>query len=130
MFVTKALRQAAQHVERTPSIRFLGKRTIPASVDHSHRPHPASPTQTLPPNFGSSHSTFSAYRDHAQQFGPLRKTIKADSGIGAVAGSHLGPVAAPQGVFFDRNDLPTRFRRQPLTEAEIEAIETGGATFY
>lgn len=29
MFTTKVLRQAAAHAERTPSIRFLGKRTIP-----------------------------------------------------------------------------------------------------
>ena len=29
MFATKALRQAAQHAERTPSIRFIGKRTLP-----------------------------------------------------------------------------------------------------
>ncbi|KAK4245988.1 hypothetical protein C7999DRAFT_33618 [Corynascus novoguineensis] len=129
MFATKVLRQAAAHAERTPSIRFIGKRTIPASIDHSPKPHPASPTGSLPPSFtnGSSHSSFSVYRDHAQQFGPLRKTIKADSGIGGVPGSYLGPVEPPKGVFFDRNDLPARFHRQPLTAAEIEAIETGGA---
>ncbi|KAK4235720.1 hypothetical protein C8A03DRAFT_17568 [Achaetomium macrosporum] len=132
MFTTRVLRQAAQHAERTPSIRFIGKRTVPASVDHSPQPHPASPTHSLPPSFksGSSHSSFSAYRDHAQQFGPLRKTIKADGGIGSAAGAQLGPVEPPQGVFFDRNDLPARFHRQPLTAAEIEAIETGGAALF
>lgn len=105
---------------------------LAASVDHSPQPHPASPTNSLPASFtsGSSHSTFSAYRDHAQQFGPLRKTIKADAGIGGNAGSQLGPVVPPKGVFFDRNDLPSRFHRQPLTAAEIEAIETGGAALY
>jgi small subunit ribosomal protein YMR-31 len=128
MFTTKVLRQAAAHAERTPSIRFIGKRTIPASIDHSPQPHPASPTNSLPESFtASAHSSFSAYRDHAQQFGPLRKTIKA-TGIGGATGSYLGPVAAPKGIFFDRNDLPARFHRQPLTAAEIEAIETGGAT--
>jgi hypothetical protein len=132
MFTTKVLRQAAVHAERTPSIRFIGKRTIPASIDHSPQPHPASPTNSLPASFtsGSSHSSFSAYRDHAQQFGPLRKTIRADAGIGSAAGSQLGPVVPPQGVAFDRNDLPARFHRQPLTAAEIEAIETGGATLW
>ncbi|KAL2192330.1 hypothetical protein P885DRAFT_47939 [Corynascus similis CBS 632.67] len=132
MFATKVLRQAAAHAERTPSIRFIGKRTIPASIDHSPQPHPASPTGSLPPSFtnGSSHSSFSVYRDHAQQFGPLRKTIKADSGIGGAPGSYLGPVEPPKGVFFDRNDLPARFHRQPLTAAEIEAIETGGAALF
>ncbi|AEO68544.1 9d787aae-443d-4f7a-a013-c07048ffaffc [Thermothielavioides terrestris] len=132
MFATRVLRQASHHVERTPSIKFIGRRTTPASVDHSPQPHPASPTHSLPASFtsGSSHATFSVYRDHAQQFGPLRKTIKANAGIGAVAGSDLGPVAPPKGVFFDRNDLPARFHRQPLTAAEIEAIETGGAALF
>ena len=128
MFASKLLRQAAQHAERTPSSRFLGKRTIPVSVDHTPQPHPASPTGSLPTGFASSHSSFSSYRDHAQQFGPLRKTIKsASAGIGGLAGSDLGPVSAPKGYYFDRNELPTRFHRAPLTAAEIEAIETGGA---
>ncbi|KAL1866123.1 hypothetical protein VTK73DRAFT_4890 [Phialemonium thermophilum] len=136
MFTTKVLRQAAQQAERHPSIRFLGKRTIPASVDHTPKPHPASPTHSLPPSFseaaqGSSHSTFSSYRDHAQQFGPLRKTIRTDAtGVGSLSGSELGPVVPPKGVFFDRNELPPRFRRIPLTAAEIEIIETGGAAAF
>ena len=29
MFTTKVLRQAAQHAERVPSIKFIGKRSIP-----------------------------------------------------------------------------------------------------
>ncbi len=105
---------------------------VAASVDHSPQPHPASPTNSLPESFtsGSSHTTFSAYRDHAQQFGPLRKTIRVDAGVGGNPGSQLGPVTPPKGVFFDRNDLPSRFHRQPLTAAEIEAIETGGAALY
>ncbi|KAL2022155.1 hypothetical protein VTK56DRAFT_5984 [Thermocarpiscus australiensis] len=132
MFTTRVLRQAGQHAERTPSIRFIGKRTVPASIDHSPQPHPASPTHSLPPSFtgGSSHSSFSVYRDRAQQFGPLRKTIQGNAGIGSVAGSDLGPVAPPKGVYFDRNELPARFHRQPLTPAEIEAIETGGAAAF
>ncbi|KXX74506.1 hypothetical protein MMYC01_208710 [Madurella mycetomatis] len=132
MFTTRVLRQAAQHAERTPSIKFIGKRAIPASVDHSPQPHPASPTRSLPASFtsGSSHASFSAYRDHAQQFGPLRKTIKSDAGVGGIAGSELGPVVPPKGVYFDRNELPSRFHRQPLTLAEIEAVETGGAAAF
>ncbi|EON95687.1 putative ribosomal protein ymr-31 protein [Phaeoacremonium minimum UCRPA7] len=138
MFATKTLRQAAAHAERTPLIRFIGKRTIPSSVDHSPHPHPASPTHSLPENFAkhheqaSSHSSFSSYRDHAQQFGPLRKTIKspADAGIGGTPGSDLGPVKPPQGIYFDRNELPARFRRTTITEAEIEALESGGATLF
>ncbi|KAI0451907.1 hypothetical protein F5B21DRAFT_485537 [Xylaria acuta] len=124
MFATRALRQAAVHgAERTPLIRFIGKREIPSNVDHAPHPHPASPTGSLPANFGNgnSHTSFSSYRDSAQQHGPLRKSL------GAQAASRLGPVEAPNGQYFDRNELPERFRRSPLTLAEIEAIETGGA---
>ncbi|KAJ9132284.1 hypothetical protein NKR23_g11342 [Pleurostoma richardsiae] len=142
MFATRVLRQAAQHAERTPMIKFIGKRTIPASIDHSPHPHPASPTHSLPADFTASHqsaasrpshSTFSSYRDHAQQFGPLRKTIRsddADPGIGGLPGAALGPVNAPAGMYFDRNELPERFRRAPLSAAEIEALESGGASLY
>lgn len=33
MFTTKVLRQVAAHAERTPSIRFIGKRTLPGMSD-------------------------------------------------------------------------------------------------
>ncbi|KAB5583410.1 hypothetical protein GE09DRAFT_1078795 [Coniochaeta sp. 2T2.1] len=136
MFTTRILRQAAQHAERTPSIKFLGKRTVPSSVDHTSHPHPASPTQSLPKDWASgsqstAHNSFSSYRDHAQQFGPLRKTIKSgDAGIGGNSGAELGPIKPPQGYAFDRNELPARFRRVPLTMAEIEVIESGGAAAF
>ena len=32
------------------------------------------------------------------------------------------------GEFFDRDDLPQRFRRTPFSLEEIDAIETGGAS--
>lgn len=135
MLSTRALRQAAQHAERTPLIKFVGRRHTPASVDHTPQPHPASPTHSLPEGFGSGgstsrHASFSSYRDHAQQFGPLRKSIRSpgEATIGSITGYELGPVEAPKGSFFDRNELPARFRRSPLSLAEIEAIETGGAT--
>ncbi|KAI1492441.1 hypothetical protein F4809DRAFT_643333 [Biscogniauxia mediterranea] len=124
MFATRVLRQAAAHgAERTPLIRFIGKRTIPTQIDHTPRPHPASPTGALPGN-GNSYPSFSLYRDSAQQHGPLRKTI------GTTPAAKLGSVEAPKGVYFDRNELPERFRRTPLTLAEIEAVETGGAALF
>ncbi|KAL7623624.1 hypothetical protein AAE478_005176 [Parahypoxylon ruwenzoriense] len=134
MFATRVLRQAVAHgAERTPLIRFIGKRYIPENVDHTPQPHPASPSGALPGSFGSgnSHPSFSSYRDHAQQHGPLRKTIGTSSnGIGTQPAASLGPVEPPNGVYFDRNQLPERFRRVPLSAAEIEAIETGGATLF
>lgn len=143
MFKT-SLSRAAAHAERQPLIKFLGKRTIPgmsnsssltseafisnnspASVDHTPTVHPASPSSALP---GQGSPSFSAYRQHAQQHGPLGRNIRTDSSVGSVPGRDFGPVAAAQGEFFDRSELPVRFRRNPYTEAEIEAIETGGAT--
>ncbi|OTB04070.1 hypothetical protein M426DRAFT_23187 [Hypoxylon sp. CI-4A] len=136
MLATRVLRQAAVHAERTPMIRFIGKRTIPDNVDPTPKPHPEAPSGALPGKIGgggggNSHTSFSSYRDHAQQHGPLRKSIVgAANGIGSRSASHLGPVEAPKGVFFDRNELPARFRRTPLTAAEIEAVETGGAALF
>ncbi|TEY69476.1 hypothetical protein BOTCAL_0116g00240 [Botryotinia calthae] len=135
MFATKVLRQAsaaAAHSERTPLIRFMGKRSIPSSVDHSARPHPASPTHELPAGFAeaqkSSSSSFSSYRQNAQQHGPLGRSARSDGTIGSLSGRALGPVAPNKGEYFDRSELPARFRRTPIDLAEIDAIETGGAT--
>ncbi|RFU36180.1 Oxoglutarate dehydrogenase (succinyl-transferring), partial [Scytalidium lignicola] len=129
MFATRALRQAA-HAERTPMIKFLGKRQLPSSVDHTPHPHPASPTHQVPKDFQQSSSTsFSSYRQQAQQHGPLARSVaRSNAGIGAASGHLLGPVDPSKGVYFDRNELPARFRRTPLEMAEIDAIETGGAT--
>ncbi|KKK15015.1 hypothetical protein P175DRAFT_0441132 [Aspergillus ochraceoroseus IBT 24754] len=119
MHATAALRNAA----RTPLIRFLGKRSVPQSLDRAPRAHPASPTGILP-------DSFAAYRAKAQQHGPLGRASFTQGSIGRSAGAALGPIKPNQGEFFDRSDLPTRFHRMPYTEAEIEAIETGGASLF
>ncbi|KAK7948456.1 hypothetical protein PG997_001000 [Apiospora hydei] len=129
MNATRALRQAAHAAERTPLIRFLGRHSAPANIDHSPQPHPASPTGSLPGS-GNSHNSFSQYRDSAQQHGPLRKTVGAQSGIGGASGAALGPVEAPKGTYFDRSQLPARFQRAPIDMAEIEAVESGGAALF
>ncbi|ATZ48986.1 hypothetical protein BCIN_04g01920 [Botrytis cinerea B05.10] len=133
MFATKVLRQAsaaAAHAERTPLIRFMGKRSIPSSIDHSARPHPASPTHELPAGFveAQKSSSFSSYRQNAQQHGPLGRSARSDGTIGSLSGRALGSVAPNKGEYFDRSELPARFRRTPIDLAEIDAIETGGAT--
>ncbi|APA12447.1 hypothetical protein SS1G_03955 [Sclerotinia sclerotiorum 1980 UF-70] len=133
MFATKVLRQAsaaAAHSERTPLIRFMGKRSIPSSIDHSARPHPASPSHELPAGFAEAQksSSFSSYRQKAQQHGPLGRGASNDGTIGSLSGRALGSVAPNKGEYFDRNELPARFRRIPIDLAEIDAIETGGAT--
>ncbi|EWG52793.1 hypothetical protein FVEG_11417 [Fusarium verticillioides 7600] len=130
---TRALRQAAVHAERTPLIKFLGPRTIPSNVDHTPKPHPASGVEKLPESWSgygngdaaTTHKSFSSYRDHVQQHGPLQK-----SGFGGTPAASLGSVKPPQGVAFDVSELPTRFHRTPLNAAEIEAIESGGAALF
>ncbi|OGM41798.1 hypothetical protein ABOM_009245 [Aspergillus bombycis] len=119
MHATAALRSAA----RTPLIRFLGRRSVPQSIDHTPRPHPASPTGALP-------NSFAAYRVKAQQHGPLSRGSFIQGSIGCSSGSALGPIQPKQGEYFDRSELPHRFQRLPWSEAEIEAIETGGASLF
>ncbi|KAL4948737.1 hypothetical protein BDW69DRAFT_175901 [Aspergillus filifer] len=119
MRATSALRNAV----RTPLIRFVGKRSVPQSVDHTPRAHPASPTGVLP-------DSFAAYRAKAQQHGPLGRASFTQGSVGRSPGASLGPVQPKEGQFFDRAELPARFHRLPYTAAEIEAIETGGASLF
>ena len=126
-------------------IRFLGKRTVPTStsayiltaiqslttiteVDHTPHAHPAAPTDALPESFAS-------YRKKAQQHGPLNPGLSNYSSIvgghiGGAPGTSLGRVEAGKGEYFDRSELPARFQRLSWTAAEIEAVESGGASMY
>ncbi|KAF2872515.1 hypothetical protein BDV95DRAFT_593874 [Massariosphaeria phaeospora] len=116
MNATKALLQGRQ-----PMIRFLGKRTTPATIDHTPHAHPASPTHSLPESFAS-------YRQKAQQHGPLNQYSTGH--VGSRPGASLGPIEAGKGNFFDRSELPRRFQRLAWTQAEIEAVESGGASQF
>jgi small subunit ribosomal protein YMR-31 len=110
-------------------IIHISDRIIAASsIDHSPHVHPASPSHELPAEFTSKSSspTFSAYRQKAQQHGPLGG--KSVGAVGSISGHSMGAVAPAKGEYFDRNELPARFRRIPLDMSEIDAIETGGAT--
>ena len=149
--------QILQAGQRTPLIKFLGKRgppsmhmsqsEIPAwilttnteSVDHTPAPHPASPTHSLPDSFAN-------YRSKAQQHGPLGSRSEpapprqsaitpssrsmAYGAIGGHTGHSLGRVEAAEGQYFDRSELPKRFGRTPFTQAEIDAIDTAGASLW
>jgi len=111
--------------QRQPMIRFLGRRTIPSKIDHTPHAHPASPTGALP-------DSFATYRQKAQQHGPLNQRTSYSTGgaIGGTPGASLGPIEASNGLYFDRSELPKRFQRLAWTEAEIEAIESGGASLF
>ncbi|KAF2461506.1 hypothetical protein BDY21DRAFT_278147 [Lineolata rhizophorae] len=114
--------------QRQPMIRFVGKRHPTHHADPTPQTHPAAPAP-LP-------NTFASYRQTAQQHGPLNKpfhslgTAPAPGRIGAQPASALGDVRPARGEAWDRNELPARFRRRPLTPAEIEAVESGGASVY
>ncbi|PWW78927.1 hypothetical protein C7212DRAFT_167045 [Tuber magnatum] len=95
---------------RTPLIQFLGKRSIPESVDHTPRPHPVAPTKALP-------NSFAEYRKTAQQHGPL----------GDYKATTAASISPPKGQVFDRSQLPPRFWRLTLSKEEMEVIESGGA---
>jgi len=154
------LLRAAQHRtplikfigKRVPPRKFMvSLKSIPdhvntalESIDHTPHAHPASPSQSLPDSFAS-------YRAKAQQHGPLAgsRSLNYSSSssaaptpypltsstvvygaIGGSSGRSLGPIEPKQGEFFDRNDLPKRFRRTPWSEEEIEAVTSGGASLF
>jgi small subunit ribosomal protein YMR-31 len=96
-----------------------------AEIDHTPKVHPASPSQSLPESFAS-------YRQKAQQHGPLNHTNSYSSRgqIGGTPGASLGPVEPSKGLYFDRSELPARFQRLAWSQAEIEAIESGGASLF
>ncbi|EOA81180.1 uncharacterized protein SETTUDRAFT_166521 [Exserohilum turcica Et28A] len=76
-------------------------------------------------------SSFKAYRQKAQQHGPLNANRDLVGGhIGGAAGRNLGPVEAGKGLFFDRSELPARFQTLSWTQAEMELLESGGASQF
>lgn len=50
--------------------------------------------------------------------------------IGGHSAKQLGSVQPASGEFWDRSQLPKRFQRLQWSEAEIEAIESGGASMH
>ncbi|MCJ1426247.1 hypothetical protein MMC29_004150 [Sticta canariensis] len=137
MYPTRILRQAAE--QRTPLIKFIGHRSPPKAADSTPHAHPASPSSELP-------DSFVQYRSKAQNHGPLGHRSRSSTSspsppsssatssahtygaIGGQSGQSLGSVEAPKGQYFDRSELPARFGRTKWTPAEIEAVETGGAS--
>lgn len=112
-------------------IKFLGKRTAPKSVDHTPHVHPAAPSTSLPDSFAN-------YRSKAQQHGPLggqaaphsANSTGAYGAVGGHSGHELGSIEPKKGEFFDRSELPARFRTTAWTEEEMEAITSGGASMH
>ena len=105
-------------------------------ADPTPHTHPAAPS-SLP-------DSFVQYRSKAQQHGPLaghrppqlqsrsqsQLAAAGTGGIGSTPGHALGSVKPGEGEVFDRNDLPSRFWRMAWTQAEIDAVESGGASAW
>jgi small subunit ribosomal protein YMR-31 len=62
--------------------------------------------------------------------GPSQTPSQALGGIGGSTARQLGSVQPKEGEFWDRNELPKRFRRTVYSETEMEAIESGGASLF
>lgn len=111
MIASRVLRAAGG---RTPLIQFLGKRSIPETIDHTPRLHPQDPHASLP-------TSFAEYRVRASQHGPL-------TGYRSASSTATRPSIQPkEGEHFDRNELPKRFWRLRISKAEMQAIEDGAA---
>jgi small subunit ribosomal protein YMR-31 len=147
-------------LKHTPMIKFIGRRSVPKrtlspsthlpsnltsprtqnltplpiEIDHTPQVHPASPSESLPESFAS-------YRQKASQHGPMMRSnnsgasqapsvSQALGGIGGSTARQLGSVQPKEGEFWDRNELPVRFRRTVYSDAEMEAIESGGASLF
>ena len=48
--------------------------------------------------------------------------------IGGKSGAELGQVKQAEGQFFDRSELPGRFKKLDWSEDEMEAVMSGGAS--
>ena len=50
--------------------------------------------------------------------------------IGGHTGHELGSIKPKDGEFFDRSELPKRFRRTGWSEEEIDAVTSAGASRF
>ncbi|KAF8932856.1 hypothetical protein CPC16_011690 [Podila verticillata] len=99
------IRRAAVQA-RTPLIKFLGPRSALNEAHHDPTRHPAAPKDAQYPLKTGVSKTTSASPSKVATSGP-NGTSKQ---------------------FLDFANLPNRYRHPQLTEAEIEAVEAGGAT--
>ncbi|KAH7049794.1 hypothetical protein BKA57DRAFT_461250 [Linnemannia elongata] len=109
MLPSRIARAAVQ--ARTPLIKFLGPRAALHEAHHDPTRHPAAPKDA----------------EYPLKAGTPTKATAASSKPSSSAVTTSGPHGASR-QFFDFADLPNRYRHPVLTEAEIEAVEAGGAT--
>ncbi|KAG0286657.1 hypothetical protein BGZ96_009268 [Linnemannia gamsii] len=109
MLPSRIVRAAVQ--ARTPLIKFVGPRAALHEAHHDPTRHPAAPKDA----------------EYPLKAGTPVKATAASSKPSSSAVTTPGPHGASR-QFLDFADLPNRYRHPQLTEAEIEAVEAGGAT--
>ncbi|KAK5822463.1 hypothetical protein F5H01DRAFT_335785 [Linnemannia elongata] len=109
------IRLAAVADARIPLIRFLGPREALSDAHHEAGRHPAAPKDAEYPLKAGTPSIL-----------PSKASAKQVSNVTTTPGPH----GATRHTL-DFAELPLQYRHPVLTEAEIEAVEAGGATkFY
>ncbi|KAG0044468.1 hypothetical protein BGZ83_010320 [Gryganskiella cystojenkinii] len=98
-------------IARTPLIKFLGPRSALNEAHHEATRHPAAPKDAAYP----------------LKAGAPVKASPSTSSSSSSKPAQQGPLGTSRHVL-DFTELPARYRHPQLTEAEIEAVETGGAT--
>ncbi|KAG0014980.1 hypothetical protein BGZ82_001579 [Podila clonocystis] len=97
---------------RTPLIKFLGPRSALKQAHHEATRHPAAPKDA----------------EYPLKTGPIGKVA---SSLSSSSSQQVTKTPGPHGAsrtVLDFAELPNRYRHLQLTEAEIEAVEAGGAT--
>ncbi|KAF9098567.1 hypothetical protein BGX23_005870 [Mortierella sp. AD031] len=103
---------------RVPLIRFLGPRRLLPDAHHEAGRHPAAPKDA----------------EYPLKAGTPSKAATSSSSSAASSASRTANVTTTPGAYgatrrmVDFSELPNRYRHPVLTEAEIEAVEAGGAT--
>ena len=75
----------------------------------------------------SSYDSFAAYRARAYQHGPLHQASLMRRFVNSGSSTSQKSVN-PSREYIDRMDFSSQPHHLPYTEAEIDAIESGGAT--
>ena len=124
------------------------------AIDHSPHAHPASPTDSLPESFASyrtratqhgplgggsgraapqqqqSSPKPSASGSAASTAGASGYQVQPYGAVGGHSGQQLGSVQPAEGEVWDRDELPLRFRRKIYSKAEIDAVDSAGASLW
>ncbi|KAB8259934.1 hypothetical protein BDV32DRAFT_138456 [Aspergillus pseudonomiae] len=116
MHPTMSLQGAA----RASRIRAIGQNFVTRSLGHPSRLSSMSPA-------GSSYDSFAAYRSRAYQHGPLHHASLMRGSLNSSSVTSEEFINSSR-EYLDHRNLSSQTHHLPWTEAEIDAIESGGAS--